>query len=195
MKYWILLAVACSTLCANPPERTETLSSKIVLSNADAYFVLSDRSCWKAVGFSKRWRSLSEWWNNVQLAPENYECVPNDWFLGAQIDAYPKYGNLDVSEANASNEQTLRQCTHLLVNRATGKTLFAIAMEPAECMMQLFRDAQREGYDQGYEQGRRQGYQNSTEIYNQGHAAGYQSGYTAGYRDSEQHQAQPGSRR
>jgi hypothetical protein len=185
MKKWILLTIAivsCSLSHAENPDKVETLSSKAILKNTNGYFVLSDRSCWKAIGFSKRWRSLSEWWNDVKLAPEKYECVPNDWFLGTQIEVYSKVSNLDVSESNASNQDSLKQCTHLLVNSRTGQVLFAIALEPADCIVQLFNEAYEDGYGKGYDKGRLSSYQNANDIYNKGQAEGYKTGYKDGYR-------------
>ncbi|MFI5334472.1 MAG: hypothetical protein ACHQT8_04825 [Chlamydiales bacterium] len=180
------LLIAClllsgSIVQATDPERVETLSSKIVLHNTNGYFVLSDKSCWKVIAFSKRWRSLSEWWNNVQLIPKHYECLPNDWYLGTQIEVYPKAGNLEVDEANAANQELLKQCTHILYNSRTEQVLFAIALEPADCIMKLFTDAHAEGFDKGYSEGRSKGTQNSIEIYNNGHTDGYRAGYAEGY--------------
>ncbi len=186
MKKWLVIALAllsCLGLHASSIEKIEVLSSKVILQNTNGYFVLSDRSCWKAVGFAKRWRTPSEWWNNVQLVPENYECVPNDWFLGSQIQIYSKYENLEVNEANASNSEALKQCTHLLLNSRTGQVLFAVALEPAECIVQLFNDAYQDGHSVGYSQGRLKSYENATEIYNNGHADGYKSGYEEGFQD------------
>ena len=142
MKKWILIVVAvfsCSATFADGPEKTETLLSKVVMQNTNGFFVLSDGSCWKAMGFARRWRSLGEWWNGVQLAPEKYECVPNDWYPGAQIEVYPKYGNLDVSEANASNQEALKQCTHLLLNTKNGQVLFAIALKLEDCVVSILQ--------------------------------------------------------
>jgi hypothetical protein len=142
-----------------------TLSSKIILPSTNGYFVLSDRSCWKVVGFSKRWRTFSEWWNSVQLiAPECYECLPNDWYVGTQIEVHSKLDRLNVSEADASNQEILRQCTHLLVNSHTGKVLFAISMEPGECMLEVFHEGFKLGHNQGIAEGRLQGYQNAQAL-------------------------------
>ncbi len=185
MKKWTLLIIAivsCAVGHTEEPEKVGALCSKAILRNTNGYFVLSDRSCWKAIGFSKRWRSLSEWWNDVKLAPEKYECVPNDWFLGTQIEVYPKVNNIDVSEANASNQDSLKQCTHLLVNSRTGQVLFAIALEPADCIVQLYNEAHEDGYTKGYEKGRQSSYQNANEIYKNGQADGYKTGYKDGYR-------------
>lgn len=187
MKKICLIAIAIlsfSVVYGNLPEKVETLSAKAILQNTEGYFVLSDGSMWKAIGFSKRWRSLSEWWNNAQLVPENYECVPNDWFLGAQIEAYSKYDNLQVDESDASNQEVLKQCTHLLVNTRTGQVLFAISLHPGDCIVRVFNEARDEGYNKGYHEGRLSSYQNATDIYNKGHSEGYKAGYQAGVQDT-----------
>jgi len=183
MKKWFLIMIlSCSVICAEKPEKVETLSSKVICQNTNGYFVLSDGSCWKAISFSKRWRSLSEWWNSVQLVPANYECVPNDWYLGTQIEAYRKYGNLEVDESNASNQELLKQCTHLLVNSRTGQVLFAIALHPAECIVQLFTEAHEDGYNKGLYEGRLKNYQNSSDSYKSGYSEGYKDGYVKGFQ-------------
>ena len=192
MKKIIVLAVAvlsCSMMHAHGPERIETLSSKVILENTNGYYVLSDRSCWKVITFSKRWRSLNEWWNGVELIPKNYECAPNDWYLGSTIEVFSKYGNLEVDEANASNQDDLRQCTHLLHNTRTGQVMFAIALEPAECILQLYSEANVDGYNRGYTQGRLASYQNANDIYQSGYADGYKVGYGEGYQAAQNGQA------
>jgi hypothetical protein len=185
MKKWVLViavVLSCSAVHANDVEKIETLSSKVILQNTDGYFVFSDGSCWKVIGFSARWRSLSEWWNNIQLVPANYGCVPNDWFLGTHIEVYPKRHALQVDEADASNHAALKQCTHLLVNTRTEQVLFAIALTPAECIVQLSKEMHKDGYDQGFHKGRLDTYTNAMNIYNDGYAAGCKIGYTEGYQ-------------
>ena len=171
--------LSCAAVRADVVEKIETLSSKVILQNTDGYFVLSDGSCWKVIGFSKRWRSLREWWNNVQLAPANYECVPNDWFLGTEIEVYSKRQALQVDEADASNQASLKQCTHLLVNTRTAHVLFAIALTPAECIVQLSKEMHKDGYDQGLHKGRVEGYANGANGYAVGYKVGYEEGHKA----------------
>ncbi len=197
MKKTLIAAIAvlvCTAVEAGEPENIQALSAKVILQNTHGYFALADGNCFKAIGFSKRWRTLSEWWNNVQIVPQSYECVPNDWFVGTQIEVYPKNGNLMVNEGDASNQESLRQCTHLLVNTRTGQILFAISMHPAECISQLYKDAFSDGHTEGYDKGRQSSSRSANEIYNEGHAAGYRVGYTAGYRAAVQAEEQPGSR-
>jgi hypothetical protein len=129
------------------------LAAKVTIEEADGYFILSDGSYWKVVGFVPRTRGLIEWWNDVQLAPDTYKCVPNDWILGVEVIAYPKYGNLGVDEEKASNQDALRQCSYLLVNKANGQVLFASPLDPAVFLTQVFKEAQHSGYDKGYTKG------------------------------------------
>lgn len=187
----ILVTVfSCFATYADQLQKVETLSAKVVLQNAEGYFVLSDGSLWKAIGFVKRWRSLSEWWNDAQLAPKCFECVPNDWYLGAQIAIDSKYGNLGVNEANASNQEILKRCTHVMTNLQTGQVLFAIALHPAEGLVELFNDAHTDGYSKGYTKGRCDSFANASESYNSGHSEGYKAGYREGYQ-AALHDQQP----
>ncbi len=180
MFLFALALFSCSFGYASPAERVESLSSKAILKNTNGYFVLADGSCWKVVPFAKRWRSIGEWWNGVELVPANYNCVPNDWQLSTSIETYSKYENLAVNEADAGNQEELKQCTHLLVNGRTRQVLFAIELHPADCIVQLANEMHADGYQKGYDEGRLSGYKNSTDIYKEAHAAGYQIGYAEG---------------
>lgn len=180
-----LFFIQAALLTASSPERIEALSAKVILQDGSGYYALSDGSQWKVIGFSKRWRTFSEWWNNVEIAPEYYDCLPTDWYLGAQIETYTKYGNLNVNEADAANSDILRQCTHLLVNRATGQVLFALLLHPADCLVQLYNDAYKDGHTKGFEKGRSLSNQKTDEIYNNGHSEGYKAGYADGYYDGQ----------
>lgn len=185
MKNLVLVLVtifSCSAMYAGAPEKIEMLSAKAILENTEGYYVLSDGTCLKVVGFSTRWRTPSEWWNNVELVPKNYECVPNDWFLGAEIEVYSKYENLEINLENATNAEKLTQCTHLLFNTRTGQVLFAIWMHPAEFFVQLFNDAHKDGYNKGYKEGYHKQSKNSDEIYENGYSDGYKQGYSEGYQ-------------
>lgn len=184
MKKLIFLAVAMisfSTIYSAPAGNVEKLTSKVILENSQGYFVLSNASCWKVIGFAKRWRTLNEWWNNVELAPESYNCVPNDWQLGSEIEIYSKYNNISVPENNASNQDELRQCTHMLYNTRTRQVLFAIALEPEDCIVKLFTDAREEGYNLGYTNGKLDSSLNYQKGYSDGNNVGYKEGYNIGY--------------
>lgn len=179
MKKWIFILVgAFSFLSAE----TAALNSIVCLQDRTAYFVLSDRTFWKVMSFEKRWRSMSEWWNNVSLAPEEYDTTPSDWKRGTDIEIYSKAGNLAVAEADASNQELIKQATHLLVNRRTAKILFAIAMEPGDCLTQLAEESRQDGFKEGVIEGRRTHHRSTTEAYENGHSEGYKSGCADGFR-------------
>lgn len=188
-KYFFLAIVGCVGLYGDGPEKIEALSSKVVIEDSAGYFVLSDRSCFKVVAFVKRWRNLTEWWNNTELVSKNYDCSPSNWYLGSQIEVYSKQNNLEVDEANASNQEDLKQCTHLLVNSATGQVLFAISLEPADCIIRLFEDAHKQGYAEGFLKGSKKSLVLREEGYNAGYKeayhVGYKEGYNTGYKDAK----------
>lgn len=177
-KYFLIALLSCCAVYASVPEKVDTLSSKISWKNTEGYYVFSDDTCWKVFSFSKRWRSISEWWYDVKLVPENYECSPGDWTVGTPIEIYPKDGNLEVDQANASNQEMLRRCTHLFYNSLTGQVLFAYALRPAECIVQLYNDGYATGYQEGVEVGYANGHKSG---YQQGHSSGYNEGYNEGY--------------
>lgn len=178
----LIIFFSFSIAHAGAPEKIKMLSAKAILQNTEGYYAFSDGTCLKVVGFSTRWRTPSEWWNNVELVPKNYECVPNDWFLGAEIEVYPTYKNLEVNLENATNAETLKQCTHLLYNITTGQVLFAIWMHPAEFLMKLFNDSHNDGFDKGYKEGYKKQNKDADQVYQDGYAQGYKQGYSEGYQ-------------
>lgn len=184
----ILFCLISITSFAEPPEKVDVISTKIVLENRESYFLLSDQTLWKVVPFTKRWRSISEWWNSVELVPKNYESLPSEWHVGSEIEIYSKYQNLIVDEKNASNEKTLKQCSHLLVNPRTGQVLFANPVPLAQGIVQIFQEGCKEGHSKGYAEGRLSTYQNAKEIreeaYAEGVKVGYTNGYSEGFRDA-----------
>lgn len=178
----IALMISSCFLMAELPEKVGALSSKVILKNQSGYFVLSDGSCWKVVPFSKRWRSLSEWWKDVELVPERYTAVPDDWFLGVEVEAYLKYDHLEVDEANASNRKMLKKCTHLLVNSKTRQVLFAIALDMTDCIVQVFQDAYEDGYNKGYDKGYDKGKFSGDSLVTKAQLRDeYDKGYKEGY--------------
>ena len=177
----LLTAVfSCSFTQASEPERVEYLTSSATFTNGEGYFVLSDESCWKVIGFSTRWRTLGEWWNGAELVPKNFENVPCDWAVGSSVEVYSKYENLSVNEADASNQDKLRQCTHLIFSQGTGMVLFAIPLSTANCVVQVFNDAHIAGYDKGYLKGYKEGCNNN---YDTTYSLGFADGYNKGHQD------------
>ncbi len=186
MKKWFLclcLWLSLASLGASEPEKVEMLLGRVILENTQGYFTLADGSHWKVIAFSKRWRSLTEWWRGEALIPENYNCQPKEWLIGTEIAVYRKYGNLEVKESDAANQEMIRQSTHLFANTRTGQILFAIALDPALCLSMLYKEAKKEGETKGFEKGRMSTYRNGTEIYDQGYQAGYTVGYQQGFEE------------
>jgi hypothetical protein len=171
--------LSCSFLSANAPEGEGQLSSKVVLPSKNGYFVLSDQSCWKVVGFSTRWRTMSEWWNDKQIVPKNYECTPENWVPGTQIEIYSKYNNLLVNEDDAANQKDLRECTHLFFSKDTGMVLFAMPLRVEDCLVSVYSEGHQAGYYVGYSEG----YSNGR--YNQ-KSADYTKAYNDGYDDGHE---------
>ncbi len=168
------------------PERIEPLSAKVILANKEGYFALADGTCWKAIGFQTRYRSLSEWWNSVELVPKEYECIPNDWFLATEVEVYSKYGNLNIKESDASNEEALKQCTHLLVNQRTGQVLFAIALHPADCLVQLSNEVYKDGFNKGTQSVVKSNKNQADENYRIGYQVGYELGFAEGIKSAKE---------
>jgi hypothetical protein len=163
----LLLLLMCSLAHAMPPEKIAQLSAKVILTNDNGYYVLSDNSCWKVIYFSKRMRSLSEWWNNVRLVPETFECSPKDWVEGTYIEIYSKRDFPEIPFQNASNQNDLINCSHVLINTASKQVLFANALSIADSMVLVFNQAYEDGYNKGY---------------GIGHSLGYTLGYSTGYQ-------------
>jgi len=200
MKKLFLLAMTflwCSPLHPLDPEKVETLSAKFCSENKGGYYVLADDSCWKVIGFSKRWRGLREWWNNVQLAPETYDCIPDNWIVGATIEIYQKSSFPSIPLENASNKENVLQCSHVFLNKTTNQVLFAIALKPAECLTQLYKLGHNDGYEEGHSKGRHErnhqeyqrGYQEGVEKIDQEYKRGYRLGYQEGYNQGSRHQS------
>ena len=159
VKLLIGALLLCSFAEAAEIERMGSMTCKIKSEQTHVYFTLSDGSCWQVFPFTKRWRSPLEWWRGVNLeVPDGYECLPDDWVVGAEIEAYPKYDALSVDETNASNAEQLKRCTHLLVNRHTRQILFALALPPGECLKQVFEEAYQQGFAKGKSSGYHDGY-------------------------------------
>ncbi len=193
MKKWLGVIIATLFSCgvfADAPMYAPVLKAKFI-GNSKSYYVLSDGSHWQVVGFEPRMRGLSEWWNDVQLAPDIYRCVPSDWAEGVPVAAYMKYGNLTVDENNAANQELLKQCSNLLVNQGNGQILFAIPLDPISCFLQACQEAENKGYKKGYAAKYIQNQQENNARYDEGYRIGYDAGSRLGktaqdkdYKDS-----------
>lgn len=148
--FGLITVLHCITVEANLSERVETIDSKVMLENRNGYFVLSDGSMWKVFKLDKRSRSVCEWWRGEELIPQNYDCNPSDWRIGEKIEVYAKTDDLKLLISNASNALELKLCSHLFIHSTTKQALFAIALDPATCLIAIFNEA----FNQGYEKGR-----------------------------------------
>ena len=153
------------------------LTSKVIVNSATGYYTFSDGSLWKVINCFPRWRSLSEWWNDVRVVPDAYQSSPSDWYLGADITMIPRAQGNDRAEQNASNKTELDQATHLLLNEASGKKLFAISMRPEECLREVYNLTHKEAYSQGYLKGQLSRDLDASKQYEKGFDAGYYEGY------------------
>lgn len=136
-----------------------TLIAKVIPYENTGYFILSDGSFWKTTAFVKRWRTLSEWWSGEELpVPANFECQLQDWNLGDEFEIYDKNDVMRGGEANASNEEALKQCRYVLFNPRTEKALFATPLEPRDFIDAIYSAAHDIGYANGYSSGYSDGY-------------------------------------
>jgi hypothetical protein len=158
MKKILLSLVVLTSLHATPM----ALVAKVIPSDNQGYFIFSDGTFWKVSAFVKRWRGPLEWLTGAELmVPSEYDCKVDQWSFADDFEPYPKYDYLRANEADASNEEQLKAHSHLLVNKCTGKVLFATPIHPADFTNQLYQ----EGYDKGFSAG-----------YATGHDAGYKTG-------------------
>lgn len=194
--------VFCSFGFSQNFDREEKLASSVLINDKVGYFCLSDGSLWKVITFTKRWRSLGEWWEGVQLAPESYETSPKDWLLGSEISICSKFEAIEVNELDAVNHDELKQCTHLLMNQGTRQVLFAIPLTSMQCMDLIFKEGKLLGYEEGYneasmnkivshkkntENAYKTGYETGKKIgFEQGYEKGYEKGYERGILSLEE---------
>ncbi len=171
-----MAVVVSSALFADEPQQFAAISTNISLESGTGYFVLSDGSFWKAIPFIKRMRGPLEWWNDVRLVPEQYVTLPKEWPVGLEIAIYSRAWILDVNEENASNQDAIRRCTHLLMNSRTGQFLFAIPFDPASGLAEFYYDVYNEAYKKGHDEGYGSGYSIG---YGNGSYNGYAEGYEA----------------
>ncbi len=150
MKKIFFILIAFATAHAEPM----ALVAKVTPSENSGYFIFSDGTFWKVSSFVKRWRGPIEWVSGTELSvPEIYECTVDKWSFGDLFEPYLKQGNLQVNEADASNEAELKQHAHLLVNTRTHKVLFATPIHASDFMSQLYKEAYEKGHSEGYNKG------------------------------------------
>lgn len=177
-----LFAVCLGPIFAGSEDLDETfhLTSKIDIDAGGSYYCLSDGSLWRVYDFNPRWRSLSEWWNDVCLVPEDFKCKTRDWFLGSEIQVISKQDAHQVCLEDAENQKVLKNCTHLLYNLPAGKYLFAVHLEPKDCLVYLYQDAFEIGHKKGYAEAKLEGNRESAKEFKKGYEAGYFKGFNDG---------------
>lgn len=161
-------------------EQESILASKVIITDSSGFYAMGDLSIWKVIGLSPRWRSLSEWWNGVQIVPEDFQCSINDFYVGAKLRIIPKHEYNIFDDACAANKSDLARCSHVIVNTATNKCVFAIALRPETAIVELYNESYNQGYSLGYNEGRRR---INVENYHQ-YEKGYRDGYKQGLKDA-----------
>lgn len=161
-------------------EHEDVLVSKVVVNDFSGFYSLSDGSIWKVMGLTPRWRTLSEWWNSIQIVPEDFECAINDFYVGANIQIIPKHEYEAFSDGCASNKNDLARCSHIILNKGTNKCVFAVALKPETAIVEVYNESFKQGYSSGYNKGR---LATNVEAYDQ-YEKGYQAGYQNGVKDA-----------
>lgn len=167
MKKILLVFLAFTAVYAEP---NRALVAKVLPTETRGYFVFSDGTFWKVSSFIKRWRTPLEWIAGDELyVPENYDCTVAIWTLGDEFEAYPKFGNARVNDSDASNEEAIKNHSHILVNTRTEKILFATPIHPSDFMIQVYDEGYNEGYSSGYSEGYSSGYSAGNNAVDQQH--------------------------
>jgi hypothetical protein len=181
-KFAYLCLAMISTVFAGSEDLDEslTLVSKVDVDSCGAYFCLSNGSLWRVYEFMPRWRSIKEWWNDVSLVPQECQAKAKDWFLGSEIAVVSKKEGLSINIDDAENHMLLSNCTHLLYNAPAGKYLFAVHLEPQDCLISLYKDAYQLGHKKGYTEGRLSVSNDAAKEFQKGYEAGYYKGFKDG---------------
>lgn len=188
----ILLFFSCSLFAAYPVSIQSIVCREV--ESSSRYFTLSDYSWWKVVRFEPRWRTPVEWWQGVELIPKEYDSHPKNWHPHHEIEVYSKadfYRNSVITEENASNQEALKACTHVLLNRHTQEVLFAIYLDPSMALREVFQGAKEAGKQEGY----RQGYSEGAQTRHFTEASKEQAAYQRGFHDGKEQGEREGFRR
>lgn len=159
-------------------EQDNTLAAKVIVKETAGFYSFADGSIWKVMGLEPRWRTISEWWNNVQIVPDSFVCTVNDFYIGAKVKIIPKHEFSSFNDQCAYNKDALARCSHIIVNTGTNKCVFAVALTPDTSLVEVYNESYKQGYTVGHEQGIRS---KNIEAYNQ-----YEKGYQAGYQKAVQ---------
>lgn len=167
-------------------EEESKLCAKVIVQPSAGFYSLSDGSIWKVMGLEPRWRTISEWWNNVQIVPESFVCTVNDFYIGAKVKIVPKHEWTSFDDGCAYNKEALARCSHIIVNTGTNKCVFAVALTPETALVEVYNESYKQGYATGYEKGC---LSTNIEARNQ-YERGYQAGYQKCVQDSTEKKQQ-----
>jgi hypothetical protein len=174
-KVCVLVAFLSQTFAASE-EANFNLTSKVLINESTGFYTLSDGSFWKVFNFSPRWRTISEWWNDVKLIPEAYDTAPQDWYIGADLEVISKLDHLDAKESDSSHKNLLARCTHIIRNTGSNKCLFAVELKPETLLVELYNDTYKSAYEKGYYKGQLSSDLDASKQYEKGYEAGYYQG-------------------
>lgn len=167
---WLFLCGLWSALCAE--EQDKIISQKVIIQDGVGFYCFSDDSIWKVTRLEPRSRTLSEWWNNEQIVPENLVCTVNDFYIGLKVKIIPKNEFSLFYDNFAKNKAILANCSHIIVNTNTNKCLFATFLTHQAAFEDIRKEAAAYGYSLGYKEG---------------NSSGYDEGYYEGYRQGRNH--------
>lgn len=172
----LTLTVLSNALFAGSEDAVINLTSKVIIDDHVGFYSLSDGTTWKVFSFSPRWRSLSEWWQGVELVLESYLTEPDDWYVGADVEILAKNQNMQAKDDDSSISNSISRCTHIIHNVATDKCLFAVELRPECVLVELYNDTYKIAYDRGFTKGRLKNDAEASKQFEKGYQAGYQQG-------------------
>jgi hypothetical protein len=157
--------------------QAEVIQGSVIGGENTAYWILDDGSFWKVFSFVKRWRGPLEWFRGDDLGvPDSYQTSLDQWVSGTEIAVMSK-SEVAADFTNASNQEDLRQATHVIVHKHTGHTLFALSMSANHFLTSVFNEGKLLGRSESYEKGKQDGFQRGFAL---GECEGYEKGFTEG---------------
>lgn len=192
MKYVVFFNCALvSCILHAEDENKLSLSSKVMIQSHTAFYALSDGSFWKVFSFTPRWRSVSEWWNDVKLIPNSYECDPSDFYVGCDLEILTKLDHDLANHENATNKDIISRCTHLMHNVHTDKYLYALKLKPEHLLTELYNESFKDGYHKGFEKGKQFNNIDASIQYKNGYEAGFYNGYQEALKSQDMRESRP----
>jgi hypothetical protein len=174
-KLLFLLLCGCSFLAADDGLY---IHQNMDIGNGESILFLSDNTIWHLYPVRERWRTLSEWWNGVQIDKPEKSFLDNfdKWENGCTICIHP----YDGRPLEKYNNENLKKCNYILELYRTDRLAFAQSVDAksfSAFLPTLFKQKYKEGYNKGYNEGYNSGYSIG---YGYGHSVGYSAGYNVG---------------